>query len=109
MSSYFFRSIIGLALAATPLISQAADDSRITSVTMDTQSNSTADATADYALTMVTSATISSGERITFLIIGENGGDPAASGFDFSSTTFASHNIVGAGAVGSTAAFYSVT
>lgn len=102
-------SLVTLVLGVMPLVSHAADDSRITSITMGTQSDSAAGASADYSLTLVTSSTIASGERVTFFVSEQGGGDANSSGFDFSATTFVSPEIMGNGAIVNSNAFYGIT
>lgn len=109
----FSSSFVALAISLLfPLASQATDDSRITSITVVEQSDSTASATATYDLELVTSATISSGETLSLMVQGYNEDtstdSPLDSGFDFSGVTMNSHTITGTGVAPSTF-YYQIT
>lgn len=102
MFKYITSSLLGVSLLLAPLVSQAADDSRITSITMTSQSTTTPGALATYELTVVTSDTIFSDEELSFIVNNDGGVDQT---FDFTSTTFTSATIQGNGALPYTFAY----
>lgn len=83
--------LLGISLFGLPLVTQATD-SRITSVEIVSQSETSPATLSAYEITLVTSATISANEKVNILVEGDVGIDQT---FDFTNTTYTSDTISG--------------